>query len=147
MLPPGARSIRGFSAVKFPIKTGSVTYWPIYGFVLLPKIFSDVLLMIWLRSTVTEIAPSGEGFDTLCAVGFVNVFPAQLSRKKPCVLATEGSVPATILPPGPVPTPVPGGGVGPGPPPELFAGSFLHDSIIINAATMANAVLLMFFMF
>src|SRR5258708_10830997 len=107
----------------------------------------EVLVVIWLRSTVTETAPVAAGFDMLCALGFVNVFPAQLSRKKPCVLTTEGSVPATMLPPGPVPTPVPGGGVGPGPPPELLAGSFLHDSIITNEAKIANAVLLMFFMF
>jgi hypothetical protein len=66
-------------------------------------------------------------------------------RKKPCVTATDGSVPVTMAPPGPVPTPVLTvvGVVLPPPPP--FAGSFLHDCINAMDAAVSNIVFLMFF--
>src|SRR6185503_12182945 len=149
-LPPGPRNICGFNAVIFAISTGSVRYWPIKGLVLFPYILVDAWVTIWLRSTITDTAPFAEGFDTLWVLaGAVNVFADQLSRKNPCVAATAGSCPTTIVPPGPVPTPVPVVvvvvvllSV-----PCWAFGGFLHDCNPANAVKMIAAINLMFFMF
>jgi hypothetical protein len=103
--------------------------------------------MIWLRSTTTDTAPLADGFETVwVADGAKKVLACQLFRKKPCVLAMDGSVPVTIDPPGPVPTPVLTGLLllllf----PPELFAGSFLHDCISVSAAAIIKVVFAVFF--
>src|SRR6185312_848320 len=149
-LPPGPRNICGANAVILAISTGSVTYCPIKGLVLFPYILVDAWVTIWLRSTVTDTAPFAEGFDTVCVLaGTVNVFADQLSRKKPCVAATAGSCPTTIVPPGPVPTPVPVVvvvvvvvSV-----PSCAFGGFLHDCNPADAIKMMAVNNLMFFIF
>src|SRR5471030_654042 len=111
--------------------------------------FTDERVIIWLRSTVTDAAPVADGFDMVCVVpGAVKVFAAQLVRKNPCVLATAGSVPVTILPPGPVPTPVVVVlVVVPWSPPCCAFGVFLHPAKPIIEANIIAAIPFKFFMF
>src|SRR6185503_16015611 len=137
--------ILGDRALMFAIRVGWSTTWLINGLMLLPNIRLETLVVIWLKSTTTVTAPSAEGFETLCPVaGTVKVFACQLSRKKPWVTATDGSVPITIDPPGPVPTPVLIGVLVLPPPPPLFAGSFLQACISMNNTAVSNVALVMF---
>ena len=108
------------------------------------------MVVIWLRSTTTVTAPDAEGFKPVwVVVGSVKVLPCQPPRKKPCVTEAEGSVPVTILPPGPVPTPVLTvvGVLPPPPPPGLFDESFVHDGIEAMHVMSIAAVMVRFFIF